>query len=137
MIQDFVKSETDKLCETFEELKIIPRSYKHLKSILKSMNNHDDSIEVYTKGGILEEADISDEEYIELASDSCKFYYSDTKKKNQHSVKELKVKIIKYCYNNCEVNYKGLRYCEDCFKKIPNVPRIRSIVSLEELRLIT
>lgn len=123
LLNDYTKlNEIDELCETFEEIKIVPRSYKHLKSVMSSINNDDDIVDIYMKGGFVEEGDISNNSYIVLLSDNCKYYYAD--KKGQNKAKDIKVVLKRYCENNCTVGVRDIKYCEDCYKKLKNVPRL-------------
>ncbi len=112
----------DELCETFKEIKITPRSYKHIKAIMTSLNNDDDIVQVYLTGGSIEEADLTNTDFIVLNSDNSKFFY--TPKRGQNKAKDLKIILREFCQHNCVVSYSGTKYCEDCYKKLKDVPRI-------------
>jgi hypothetical protein len=119
-------NEQEELCDTSKEIKIIPRSYKHLKFVMSSINNEDDTIQVYMAGGCIEEADITNIDYISLNSDNSKFYYNP--KRGQNRAKDLKVILREFCKNNCIVEFGNLKYCEECYKKLKyDVPRISLI----------
>jgi len=125
LIVDYKKITEEELCETFEEIKIVPRSYKHIKSVMASMDNEDDIVEVFMTGGSIEEADISNNGYIILVSDNCKYYYES--KKGSKNAKDLKIILKRYCKNNCVVSVSDIKYCEECYKKLKNVPKISVI----------
>jgi hypothetical protein len=113
------------LCETFKEIKLVPRSHKHIKSIMSSIGNEDDEVQVYLSGGSIEDADITNTDCIILKSDNSKFYYSP--ERGQNKAKNLKIILREYCQHNCLVNYDGMKYCEECYKKLNDVPRISLI----------
>jgi hypothetical protein len=115
------------LCETFKEIKVVPRSKKHLKSIMLSIGNDDDMVEVCLAGGCIEKADISNSDYITLNSDSSRFYYYP--ERGQNKTKDLKVLLVQYCQNGCVVSFNGTKYCEECYKKLKDVPRISLVIS--------
>lgn len=126
IINDYKKvKKSDELCETFKEIKMIPRSHKHIKHIMASMDNDDDIVQVYMSGGLIEDADISHELYILLLSDNSKFYYNG--KRGQLKAKNLKIVLRKYCQNNSCVDVRGSLYCEECYKKLGNVPRLNLV----------
>lgn len=116
----------NELCETFKEIKVVPRSHKHIKSIMSSIENEDDIVQVYLAGGTIEDADISNCEFIIMNCDNSKFYYNP--QKGQNKAKNLKVILRKYCQNNSVVMYNNTKYCEECYKKfIKDSPRISLI----------
>jgi hypothetical protein len=127
LMEEYKKfNDSDELCETFQEIKIVPRSYKHIKSVMSSINNEDDTVQVYMSGGLIEDADITCSEYIELLSDNCRYYYNP--RKGQNKVKDLKVILKRYCDNNCIVSVGDIKYCENCYKKLKNVPKLSVII---------
>ncbi len=120
------ESEHDcELCEMSKEIKIIPRSYKHIKTIMSNLNNEDDIVQVYLAGGSIEEADITNTDFIVLNSDNSRFYYAP--KRGQNKAKDLKIILREFCQYNCIVSYDNTKYCEECYKKIKDVPRISCI----------
>lgn len=125
LIIDYEKLNGDEMCDIFKEIKLVPRSQKHIKTIMKSLNNEDDIVEVYLAGGSIEEADISNIDYITLISDDSHFYYSP--KRGQNRTKDLKIILKEYCKNNSLVNFSGTKYCEECYRKMKDVPRISLI----------
>lgn len=118
--------EEEILCEIFKEIKVTPRSYKHIKTILASMDNEDDIIQVYLSGGSIEDANITNIDYILLDSDNSKFYYNP--KRGQNKAKDLKVILNDHCKNKATVCFSGTKYCEDCYKKLKDVPRISLVI---------
>ena len=130
---DYEKTDEGQLCEVNNEIKIVPRSYKHLKSVMKQLNNEDELIEVITKetvGGLVEEADMSEVDYIKLLSDDARYYYSSSER-GQKRAKDLKVVLRKYCPNNAVIRARGGVYCEDCYKILKNVPKVSVIRELK------
>jgi hypothetical protein len=117
--------EKEELCETFKEIKITPRSLKHIKSIMTSINNDDDTAQVYLAGGSIEDADITNTDFIVLNSDNSRFYYNP--KRGQNRAKDLKIILREFCKSNCVIGYNGTKYCEECYKKLKDVPRISLI----------
>lgn len=117
---------TDDICETFKEIKLTPRSYKHVKNIMSSLGYEDENnVDVYLSGGCIEEADISNTEYILLVSDNSRFYYNH--KRGQHKSKDLKIILKEYCKNQSVISTREIKYCEECYKKIIDVPKISLI----------
>lgn len=102
------------LCDTSEEFKVEPRSYRHLRTIMNSLHNEDDKVEVYMPGGSTEEADISNPDYITLLADNTRYYYS--KIKNTRRAETLKILLMKYCNNPAVVDIDGKKYCEHCYR---------------------
>lgn len=126
LIIDYSKVKNNDLCETFREIKVIPRSYKHIKSIMNSMNNEDDNIQVYLSGGSVEDANISNSDYIVLDSDSSKFFYNPLR--GQNKAKDLKIIFRDYCKNTSVVSLGSQLLCKECYEKLKDVPRISLIV---------
>lgn len=117
------------MCETFKTIKIIPRSHKHLITI---MNNHGytdeeytEYVQVYLNGGSIEDADISNEDYIMLVSDDSQFYYKPVK--GAYKANSLKVILNDYCKHSAIINYNDSNYCEECYKKLKGVPKVSLI----------
>lgn len=113
---------SDELCETTKEIKIIPRSYKHIKNVMNKMGKTDDDcVDVYMAGGSIEEAYIGNENYIELVSDNSRYYYNYHK--GQYKSKDLKIILKEYCPDDAVICARGTNYCEKCYKKVKNVPK--------------
>lgn len=115
------------LCEVYKDIHIIPRSYRHLKSVMKELCNDDCTVDIIVKGGIAEEADISESEYITLLSDDSKYYYpssNNTYPKNCNKTKDVKIVLKKYCENKSVIKYNDSHYCEECYKKLKTVPKL-------------
>jgi hypothetical protein len=117
---------SEELCETFKEIKVVPRSYKHIKTIMSSLGNEDDTVQVYLSGGCVEEADISNSDYITLNSDNSRFYY--VPKRGQNRAKDLKIILREYCQHTSIIHHGETNYCEECYKKLKDVPRISLIL---------
>jgi hypothetical protein len=134
LIEDYSKlditSDEEKYCDNFQELKVVPRNYKHIKSVMKSLDNEDNLVEVFMTGGFVEEADISEQYYITLLSDNSKYYYNA--KKGDYKAKDLKVILRRYCSNDPIITARGANYCEGCYKKLKNVPKY-SVIKNSEL----
>jgi hypothetical protein len=127
LMAEYLRLKEDELCETFKEIKIVPRSNKHLKTVMNSLENEDDKVDVYMAGGSIEEADISNIDYIVLDSDSSRFYYNP--KRGQKKAKDLKIILREHCRNNSVVSFDNIKYCEDCYKKcMKDSPRISLII---------
>jgi hypothetical protein len=126
LMTDFLKK-TDELCETYKEIKFKPRSYKHVKAMLCIYGYDDNTIQVYLDGGSIEEADITNEEFIRLESDNELFFYNP--QRGQYRAKDIKIITRVYCKNTSDVKYIDKHYCETCYKELKDVPRI-SLVSL-------
>lgn len=120
-----LKEDDGSLCETFKEIRVTPRSYKHIKTIMESMQNDDDVVQVYLSGGSIEDANITNTDYILLDSDNSRFYYNP--KRGQNKTKDLKVILNNHCKNNAIVHFAGTKYCEECYRKLKDVPRISLI----------
>lgn len=120
------KEDSDELCETFKEIKITPRSHKHIKFIMDGLNNEDENVQVYLAGGSIEEANITNMDYIVLNSDNSKFYYAP--KRGQNRAKDIKIIFREFCKSNSVIIFNDTKYCEECYKKLKDVPRI-SLVS--------
>ncbi len=126
LILEYSRIKEDELCETFKEIKITPRSHKHIKSVMAGLNNDDDNVQVYLAGGSIEEADITNLDYILLDSDNSKFYYNP--KRGQRRSKDLKIILREFCQNNSIIKCNNSKYCEECYKKnIKDAPRISCI----------
>ncbi len=115
-------------CDTFKEIKVVPRNHRHIKSVMKSINNEDDRVQVYLTGGLIEDADIGNTDYIVLDSDSSKFYYDA--KKGQNRAKDLKIVLRSFCQNDAVINFRNKIYCKECYEKLKDVPRISLIPNI-------
>lgn len=122
LIVEYSKIKEDELCQTFKEIKVTPRSHKHIKTVMSSIGNEDDIVQVYLSGGCIEDAVINNSEFVLLSSDNSCFYY--VPKRGQNRAKDLKVILREYCQCNSVVSYGGINYCEECYKKLKDVPRI-------------
>ena len=116
-----------------KKFRVIPRSQKHLYVVMTGLGYEVDEdrepplIDVYMPGGLIEEANIFHPNYIMLMSDSCKYYYAP--KTGDRKAKDLKIILRKHCTGTGVVEYNEMKYCEECYKKIKNVPRISVLKS--------
>lgn len=129
-LQDYkvLKENEDVLCSMKTPIKIEPRSYKHLMSVMKQLNTSGTTVDVMIKNsvGLVEEADISDDQYICLLSDDSKYYYHDEKARLK--AKQLRVLLTKFCDNPAVVRCKDdEQYCETCYKRLDHVPILQSL----------
>jgi hypothetical protein len=98
----------------------------HVKNMLQQYGYDDSTIQVYLEGGSVEDADISDPEYIKLESDNSLFYYSPPKA-SCYKAKSLKIIVRAYCKNSSCVKFMDSHYCELCYRDLRDVPRISLI----------
>lgn len=110
-------------CEIQKDIFIVPRSYKHVKLVMKELGYEDDIVDVKTKGGIIEEANISDEECIVLLSDDTRYPYAHDPK-NKNKLKDIKIILKKYCENKSSIKYNDVNYCEECYKQLKNTLKL-------------
>jgi hypothetical protein len=123
MIKEYtIDEDTEELCESFMDVKIIPRSYKQIKYFMKEIDNEETTVKVLFPGGCTEEADISENEYISLLSDDSKYYYKH--ERGYLKAKDLKLLLRKYCKNNGIIDINNIKYCEECHNKNKNSPRL-------------
>lgn len=132
----FADKDPNSVCEVSKEVSVCPRTYKHLQTVLKEFKYDDTIVEVKTKGGISEEADVSEHEYIMLMSDDTRYYYqredgSFPKKCNR--TKDLKVVLKKICTNESVIKYNNMNLCESCFKKNKQVPLLSIVLKDDDL----
>ncbi len=70
---------------------------------------------------VTEEADISNEDYIEMVADESRYYYEPEKReegtKRKLSARTLKVVIDTSCLEIGKIKANGSHYCEECYKK--------------------
>ena len=122
MILHYEQIKEESSCSSCEEIKVIPRSYAHIKSVMKNIDNEDDLVEVYISKGLIEEADLSDKSCITILSDDFHYYYNP--RRGQSNAKNIKVVLRKYCQNNSIIKIEDNEYCEECYKKLKGVPKI-------------
>jgi len=122
MFENYKLVDESDICSTFQEFKVVPRSYAHIKSVMKSINNEDDLVDVFMSKGFTEEADLSDHSCVTILSDNYQFFYSP--KRGQANAKNIKIILKNYCKNNSVIKIEDTHYCEDCFRKIKGVPKI-------------
>lgn len=126
MIKDYVlNEETEELCDSFMDIKIIPRSHKQIKYFMKEIDNEEIIVKVLFPGGCKEEADISENEYISLLSDDSRYYYKH--ERGYLKARDLRLLLRKYCKNDGIIEINGTKYCEECYKKNKNSPKIELI----------
>ena len=93
---------------------------------MASIKNEDNIVQVYLAGGLIEDADISNIDFITLNSDNSRFYYFPIR--GQNRAKDLKIILREYCQHLSIVNCRGNNYCEECYVKLKDVPRISCII---------
>lgn len=126
MLNDYkINNDSEELCESYKKVKIIPRSYKHIKYFMRDIDNEETIVNICFPGGCTEEADISNDEYILLLSDDSKYYYKY--ERGDLKAKDLRLLLKKYCKNNGKINIDGVIYCKDCYKNIKNSPKLHLI----------
>jgi hypothetical protein len=69
----------DSMCCLNRDIKIKPRSKKHIDMIMKELNYNENMVEVSMSGGSIEEGDITSDDYILLTSDETCYYYEPEK----------------------------------------------------------
>ncbi len=109
-------------CDIYEEIKFTPRSYKHLIHIMETNNNVGDYVDACVKGECIEEADISNSDFILMLSDDVKFYYESIR--GERKAKDLRIIIRKCCPEKAKVKHKNKNYCTTCYNKLKNAPSI-------------
>jgi hypothetical protein len=119
-------TDPERLCDHAEDIKLVPRSYEHVKAIMKDIGNEDKRVDVYFQGGIVEEAKIK-KYYIEITSDLSKYYYNKCKE-SKYLAKDLKILLKKHCSNKGLVMYDNKAYCQECYRKLNNCPRIHLLI---------
>jgi ribosomal protein L33 len=125
-ISDYeVDDDTDDLCETFVNIKVIPRSYKQVEYFMKSIDNEDTIVDIMFPGGCIEEGDISNKEYITLLSDDSRFFYIHNR--GEYKTKDMKLILRKFCKNPGKITVDNTKYCEECYKKTKNAPKFALI----------
>ncbi len=117
-----INKDDNYLCDTFVNIKVIPRSYKQVSYFMQSIDNEDTIVDIMFPGGCIEEGDISNKEYISLLSDDSRYFYINNR--GEYKTKDMKLILRKFCKNSSVINVDDTKYCEDCYKKIKNAPRI-------------
>lgn len=103
-------------CSASSDVKIIPRSFNHVKEIMKKLGYDDPTVSVKVKGNdIIEDCNIENEEYIELDMDKTKYYY--IKKKGLKNVGDLRLIFKDFCGHNADYVVDNTNYCEKCYIK--------------------
>lgn len=127
LMTNYTKVETEgELCETHKNMYVVPRSLQHIRCIMTSLGNDDDIVDVRFAGGSMEKADISNSDFILLISDNSRFFYNA--KKGQKRASGLKIELVNYCQNDAVVKFNNVCYCEECYKKLKDVPRISLVL---------
>lgn len=115
---EIVKNPKDVSCSTSRDLKVIPRSKSFLEQLYINLDiEYTDNVDVYFPGGLIEEGNISHENYIELTIDNTRFYYIPDRK--QKNAKNLKIILKEYCTNEPFIYFKDTDtyYCRECYEK--------------------
>jgi hypothetical protein len=106
------------MCENSEDKKLVPLSKFLVYKSLKQADIEDDIVEVSISGAknTKIDANISNDDYIELVDDGSKYYYKPTK--GQLKAKDLKVYYFKFCSNIATTKYMYGICCKDCYHTI-------------------
>jgi hypothetical protein len=132
--QVYVKDDEERRCGTFENIKLIPRSFAHVDYFMKSVNNgrddYDTVVDICLSKGCIEEGDISNKNYISMTSDDCHFFYEP--ERGQDKSKSLRILLSKYCKNDCKIIFNDENYCGECYDKLKNVPKF-SLLEVKKL----
>lgn len=87
---------------------------------------------------VTEEADITNEEYIEMVADESRYYYEPEKReegsKRKLNAKNLKIVIDTSCLEIGNIKANGSHYCEECYKKAGIKNGFPILDNLEELK---
>lgn len=119
----------DEICDTYSNIKLIPRSYEQVKYFMESVKNEDDTVDVYVSKGCIEEGNISDKRCITLTTDDSNFYYKP--KRGESNAKNLRILLRNYCNKKCEIIIENVKYCKECYEKIKNVPKFSLLENKE------
>lgn len=120
LVKNFNICEDQEICDTYSNIKLVPRSYEQVKFFMKSVKNQDNTVDVYVSKGCIEEGDISDKTCITLTSDDCNFYY--TPKRGENKAKNLRILLRNYCSKKCDIIVEDVKYCKECYEKLKNAP---------------
>lgn len=108
--------DTEELCGTYRDVKIKPRSYKHLKGVMSMLGISERFIQVKTPcNDMEEEADISNQDYIEMTMDNSRYYYANIK--GELKARDLRLLFKEYCDEKAKVNVRGTVFCSKCYTK--------------------
>jgi len=121
-------------CLTQTNVKIEPRSYYHLKMMMKKYNYDTISLDIHFPGGNVEEGNITSEDYIEM-EDGTKYYY-ETHTRGEKKTKNIKILFINHCNNTPVISIGEHNYCKECYKKAStklNYPKLDIIKENEEM----
>lgn len=113
---DYKILKKEKECCEQRNIKLIPRSKKYIKGMMKKLGYEDtDKVDVYLPGGAIEEGSIDEESFIELSLDETRYYYEA--KKGEEKAKTLRIVLTEECNNSAIVSVKDENYCYDCYVK--------------------
>ena len=133
LIKDFTLVHNETECSTQKDIFLVPRSKEHIKVFLKSIGYNDDEImaDVVVSKDVIEEMDISNNDYIESTNgDDIKFYYEGLGERGLPKAKNLKLRFIQYCSGKPVVLVDDILYCKECYIKISKkngYPKLRCL----------
>ena len=117
------KSPSQKFCDSGKIHKFRPRSKKHIMAkLLECGEDQEASMITVIVEGSQENGIIDNEDYIRLDSDDTKLRYT-----NIQDMRKIMVLIEEFCDEPPVVKYNDKNYCECCFKKLKNVPKLTVI----------
>jgi ribosomal protein L24 len=126
-VENFKTVDDNEICDTYSNIKLIPRSYEQVKYQMKKIKNEDNTVDIYVSKGCIEEGDVSEKEHITLLTDNCNFYYAPTR--GQKNAKTLRILLRSFCGKKCEITVDDTKYCKECYGKLKNVPKIELLMN--------
>jgi hypothetical protein len=106
--------ESKKMCNSYQNIIITPRSYNQLKLTLTSLGyNMADRQKVYKPYETY--ADISESSHITLDGEETYHYNAE---KNHNSTSSLRLIFKKYCSSHAHVVSNGMFFCKGCYETI-------------------
>jgi len=117
-------------CSTSKIIKFVPRSKQHLLTVMEKLNILEKFIDVLPRGIndilLMEEASYNDDDFIEIMSDSTRYYYESMRGKEK--TKNLRVIFTKHCLDPGIIKINNTIYCESCYNKNNKFPGIHLVL---------
>jgi hypothetical protein len=111
----FIENGKDYECSTKKDIKFSPRSKEHLEYMMTKLGHQTSYVDVCFGDGLMEEGDISSNDYIEL-SDKSKYYYEGTR--GDLKTKNIKLYFEDFCKHFPVIGILENMYCEQCYKNV-------------------
>ncbi len=111
---EYLKNSKDLECSTKKDVKITPRSKEHLNYVMMQLKYETTYVDVYTSADIVEEGDITSDDFIELP-DKTKYFYSGSR--GQYKAKDIKILFVDYCKSDPIIKVNDMYYCKECYIK--------------------